>query len=70
MLESTRGATGIKRLIQPDCAFSPAGENKYPPPRMVRITAGLAGSGSILRRISHDSQIDGAVEGFAVARVG
>jgi hypothetical protein len=31
--------------------FSPAGENRYPPPRMVRITAGLAGSGSILRRI-------------------
>src|ERR1700676_3990975 len=25
---------------------SPAGENRYPPPRMVRITAGLGGSGS------------------------
>src|ERR1700730_4375795 len=32
-------------------SFSPAGENRYPPPRMVRITAGLVGSGSILRRI-------------------
>src|SRR5215471_20137915 len=32
-------------------AFSPAGENRYPPPRMVRMTAGLVGSGSILRRM-------------------
>src|SRR5580692_3256451 len=32
-------------------ALSATGENRYPPPLMVRITAGLAGSGSILRRI-------------------
>src|SRR5664279_6115033 len=31
--------------------FSPAGENKYPPPLMVRMTAGLVGSISILRLI-------------------
>src|SRR5450631_4469633 len=32
-------------------ALSPIGENRYPPPLMVRITAGLVGSISILRRI-------------------
>src|SRR6516165_1032355 len=30
---------------------SPDGENRYPPPRTVRMTDGRAGSGSILRRI-------------------
>src|ERR1051326_8126433 len=37
--------------IRRDQALSPAGENRYPPPLMVRITAGRVGSGSILRRI-------------------
>src|SRR5271154_6601829 len=36
---------------RPNQVLSPVGENRYPPPLMVRITAGLVGSGSILRRI-------------------
>src|SRR6202048_531120 len=38
-------------VVAANQALSPAGENRYPPPLMVRITAGLVGSTSILRRI-------------------
>src|SRR5262249_31035690 len=44
-------SSGETILSQSSAGASPVGENKYPPPRTVRITEGRVGSGSIFRRI-------------------